>query len=138
MWSKEISINTNASKDQIWKIWTDVSNWKSWDSQVVDSELFESFQQGSEGILTPKGGPKTKFELTEVTPNHSFTTTSKLPLGKMKVIHSIEKQNTELIITHKVEISGLSSFIFSKFIGEKLIKELPEALDKLVKQAESI
>lgn len=136
MWTNKVSIKTNAAKTGIWKLWTDVENWKTWDNQVVDSSLDGDFILGQTGELTPKGGPKGKFELVEVTKNKSFISRSKLPLAKMDFIHSMEEKNGEIIITHKIQISGFSTFLFSRVIGKKIIQELPKALEELVKLAE--
>ena len=96
MWSKKVSINTTVSKEQIWKLWSDVKNWKSWDEQVIESELNGAFELGRSGFLIPKGGPKTIFELIEVTKNKSFTSRSTLPLTKMDFIHTLNEENGRL------------------------------------------
>lgn len=131
MWSKEISIKTKASKEQIWKLWTNVSNWNTWDDQVLSSNLNGDFKIGRIGQLVPKGGPKSNFELVEVTPKKSFTSRSKFPLTKMDFIHQIEEVEGEIILTHKVQITGMLTFLFSRLIGNKVIKELPYAMNKL-------
>lgn len=138
MWSKEVSIRTNASKEQIWKLWSDVSNWKSWDDQVTESSIDGKFIKGTKGKLVPKEGPNSTFQLIEVTELKSFTSRAKLPLGKMDFVHLIDESNGELIITHRIEISGLLTFLFSRLIGEKLIKEIPEAMDNLDKLAKEL
>jgi hypothetical protein len=46
------------------------------------------------------------------------------------------KKNGELFITHGIEIKGLLTFLFSKVIGRKLIRELPKAMENLSKMAE--
>jgi uncharacterized membrane protein len=30
MWKKEVTIETNATKERIWELWSDVENWKKW------------------------------------------------------------------------------------------------------------
>ena len=131
MWSKEISIETEASKAQIWNIWAQVSSWNDWDDQVISSNLNGEFKIGQIGQLVPNGGPSSKFKLIEVTKHKSFTSRSKLPFTKMDFVHQMEEVDGQLVITHKVEISGMLTFIFSKIIGEKIIKHLPEAMNKL-------
>lgn len=136
MWSKEVSIKTTASKERIWKIWSDVPAWKTWDDQVQDSSLKGLFQQGGEGVLKPTSGPKSTFQLIEVTEGQSFTSRAKLPLAQMDFIHTLAQSNGELILTHRIEISGLLTFLFSRVIGNKLLSELPKALTKLAQMAE--
>lgn len=131
MWSKEVSIKTNATKEQIWKLWTDVPNWNIWDEQVISSNLKGDFKIGQNGELVPKGGPKSNYELVEVTPYKSFTSRAKLPFTKMDFIHEMKEVEGTLILTHKVQFSGILTFLFSRVIGNKLVKELPHAMNKL-------
>lgn len=131
MWSKEISIKSLSSKEQIWNLWTNVSNWNLWDDQIISSKLNGEFKMGQTGELIPAGGPKSTFKLIEVTEQKSFTSRSTLPLSTMDVIHEMREAEGEIIITHRVEISGVLSFVFSKLIGNKIIRHLPNAMNKL-------
>jgi len=51
MWSIEISRQTTAKKEQLWNLWADVANWNSWDSTVVNSELYGNFNVGTKGMV---------------------------------------------------------------------------------------
>jgi hypothetical protein len=136
MWKTEISRKTTATKEQIWKLWADVPNWNTWDKEVEASELFGEFKTGTKGILKPAGGPKTKFEMTECTEFKSFTDRSFLPLCKMDFIHSMKETKNGVEITHKVVMTGVMTFLFSKVIGSKIKIGLPIAVDKLIEIAE--
>lgn len=138
MWSKEVKLITSASKEQIWELWTDVTNWKVWDDQVIESMLYGKFEQSQKGELQPKSGPKSNFELVEVTRLKSFTSRSQLPFTTMDFIHSMHAAEGVLTVVHKVEMRGAFTFLFSRVIGNKLIKELPKALKKLEGLAKEI
>jgi len=138
MWSRKISIKTDASKEQVWRMWTDVSNWNVWDHQIISSNLNGEFKLGQIGELIPKNGPKSKFEIIEMSKQKSFTSRSNLPLTIMDIIHELEEVNGELIITHKVEISGMFTFLFSKLIGNKIFKHLPTGMNNLSKFAKRL
>ncbi|WP_166965418.1 SRPBCC family protein [Yeosuana marina] len=136
MWSKKVTIKTNASREQIWNLWSDVKNWNKWDNEVEYSDMNGQFETGTFGILKPIKGPKSKFKLISVDKLNEFTSRSFLPLTKMDFIHEMNEKNSELFITHGVEIKGLLTFLFSKVIGKKLIRELPKAMENLSKMAE--
>nr|WP_305049522.1 hypothetical protein [Elizabethkingia bruuniana] len=69
MWQKSYSVITKeVTKEQIWKLTTDIDNWKNWDSSVEDSKLLGDFKVGSFFMLKPKGGPKVKIKLIEIEP----------------------------------------------------------------------
>jgi hypothetical protein len=136
LWSTETSRTTKATKEQIWKLWTDVTNWKKWDNDVEDSKLYGDFKDGTQGILKPSGGPKTKFITTDVIHPEKFTLRSNLPLCTMDFIHTMSETKDGLTITHKVILKGLLSFFFSKIIGKKIAKGLPYAVENLISLAE--
>ena len=137
MWTTEVTRKTTATKERVWALWTDVPNWSVWDKEVEYSELFGQFQIGTKGILKATGGPKTKFLMTECTKFKSFTDRSFLPLCKMDFVHTMTETNGGLEITHKIVMTGLMTFLFSKVIGDKIKIGLPVAVEKLVEIAES-
>lgn len=136
MWTTKVSRKTIATKEQIWKLWSDVPNWNIWDKDIETSELFGEFKTGTRGILKPLGGPKTKFIMTECTKFNSFSDRSFLPLCKMDFVHSLIETKNGIEITHKVVMTGFLTFIFSKFIGKKIKVGLPIAVEKLIEIAE--
>ena len=136
MWTAEVNRKTTATKEQIWKLWTDVPNWNIWDKDVETSELFGDFRKGSKGVLKPVNGPKTKFVMTECEQLNSFTDRTFLPLCKMDFVHTATETADGLEITHKVVMTGLTTFIFSKLVGKNIEKGLSKAVEKLIKIAE--
>lgn len=54
MWKTEVTRITSAKKEAIWNLWVAVQDWKLWDSDVEESELFGEFQTGTRGKLKPK------------------------------------------------------------------------------------
>ena len=136
MWTTEVSRTTTATKEQIWKLWTDVPNWNIWDKDLETSEIFGDFKKGAKGVLKPVNGPKTKFTMTECEPLKSFTDRTFLPLCKMDFVHIMTETPDGLEITHKVVMTGFMTFIFSKLVGKNIEKGLPEAVEKLIDIAE--
>lgn len=136
MWTTEVSRKTSAKKEEIWRLWADVPHWNVWDKEVETSELFGEFRTGTKGVLKPKGGPQTRFEMTECTPLQSFTDRSFLPLCQMDFIHTLTETKEGLIVTHKVVMTGLMTFLFSKVIGSKIKAGLPAAVAELIELAE--
>ena len=131
MWQNEVTIKSSATPQQIWSVWSDVKNWREWDNEVEWSEINGKFEVGATGVLKPKGGPKSNFKMIACEPYKSFTDRSFLPLCKIDFIHEIHQIGGGITISHKVQISGFLTFLFSKVIGNKIIKELPKAMEKL-------
>lgn len=131
------SITTKVTKADIWALYANVSTWPEWDEDVEYARLEENgLIQGAKGILKPKGGPKVKFELSEVITDKSFTVTSYLPFTKMIFAHYLkDNANGTITITHRIEMKGILAPLFALIIGRKIKANLPNAMNKLIKLA---
>lgn len=136
MWETKATRTTNASKESIWKHWSDVASWSDWDKDIEYSKLFGDFKTGSKGILKPVGAPKTRFTMLTCDYLKGFHDRSSLPLCKLDFIHSMHEVNGKIEVEHIVRISGLLTFLFSRIIGKKIQSGLPHAVENLVVLAE--
>ena len=132
------SIKIYASPNAVWSIWKNVDQWNVWDSDVQWSQLDGEFCKGTTGTLKPKRGPVTLFIISHCVPFESFTTQSSLPLCRLIFIHSITQDVHFVTVTHSVEFSGISSFIFSRLIGRAIQKGMPPVLTQLKKYSEAL
>ncbi|MFT3704022.1 MAG: hypothetical protein QM802_16770 [Agriterribacter sp.] len=49
---------TTASPERIWKIWTDVGNWKKWELGLREALVKgSSFKKNTQGVIIPEKGP---------------------------------------------------------------------------------
>ena len=135
-WVIEINRQTTAKKEQVWKLWADVANWNTWDSTVESSKLHGDFSIGAKGVVKPVGGPKYKFEIIDCKPLKTFTNRSYLPLCKADFILILDETQDGLLITYRVEMTGLLTFFFSKIIGQIMAKGLPKGIEDLVANVE--
>lgn len=124
------SITINASKEVIFAHYSDVANWPVWDKEVKAVSL-DGFSVGSKGSLQPRSGPKANLSISEVTPNTSFTVTSKLPLCQMQFGHELTSLGEKTKATHSVGFSGPLAFLFRRLIGREIEKTLPTTLQGL-------
>ena len=136
----EERITINATPEKIYPFYENVSEWSSWDPDVVSSSIDGEFVRGAKGKLKPTKGPEARIEFTEVTKNRSFTTISKLPFCIMAFEHRLIPCNGKTEVVHKVSFEGLLSPVFRKLIGSGIKKGLPNTLKGLkdiVESAES-
>ena len=131
------SININATAEQVFAVYSDVSNWSNWDKEVVSSSIDGEFEVGTKGLIVPRGEPKSAIELIEVTQNKSFTVECKLPLCKMHFIHELDFQDGETEVVNTAEFSGLLAPIFSRLIAPKLKPGIASSLQALKQKLES-
>lgn len=116
--------STSASSDKIWQVWTDVPNWKRWDRGLKEAVLEGEFIVGTKGKLVPDRGPKSKFVISELDPNKSYTFKAKIPLGWLVIKRTLEAKAGQTFFTHEVEFTG----ILKKFLGNKIGKDYREML----------
>jgi len=137
MWAREISRQTTAPKEQMWNLWADVANWKSWDNTVEFSELYGDFEVGTKGMFKPVGGPKSKFVITACQPFESFANRTSLPLCKVDFTVTFAETQNEVLVTYRVEMTGFLTFFFSKVLGKQLVKGFAQGIENLIQSAES-
>ena len=131
------TISTTATPETIWKIWTDVSNWKQWDRGLKDARLTGVFTTGSKGKLIPDKGPVSTFVITEVSPNKSYSFKTRIPFGWLIITRSLEVNNGITSFTHDVQFTGLFKKSFGKKLGSKYRQLLPSVMEKIKELAES-
>jgi len=130
------TLETTASPQSIWNLWTDVPNWKDWDTELKDSEIDGQFAEGTKGKFIPKKGAKAKFKIVAFESGKSYTFKTKLPLGSLFVKRTLEQKNERTFFTHEVWFKGLTKGIFSKILGGDFRKVLPSVMEKIKKIAE--
>ncbi len=117
-----------ASPTTIFPRYADVSGWSEWDADVRGASLAGEFKAGTEGVLFPAKGPKTKIQLSEVTLNRSFTSQTKLPLCTMQFEHLLIPLGESTRVIHHVSFSGPLRFLWRRIIGTQIERGLPHAL----------
>lgn len=139
MWQKSYSVTTKEiTKEQIWKLTTDINNWKNWDDTVEDSKLLSDFEVGNYFMLKPKGGPKVKIQLVEIDPLKKFKDLTKFPLAKMYGEHIYEETNEGLKITIIMTVTGLLSFVWIKLVAKNIVADLPKDIANQIKNAKKL
>lgn len=134
-WTFEHTEYTPASPDSVWAHWSDVTSWPAWDPGVERVSLEGPFAAGTKGTLKPMGGPKVRFELSDVRPGEGFADVTKLPLARMRFDHTAIREGDRTRVTHRVTIGGLATPLFSRLIGRGVAKDLPDAVKALVRVA---
>lgn len=138
MWSHQETVSTKASPEAVWNLWSHPETWPVWDEGLEEVRLEGEFRRGAQGFLKPKGGPKMSYRLEEVTPLASFADLTRLFFTDIRFIHSIRRSSgTTIEVTHRVEISGLLTFLLRRTLGAELQKNLRHTIETLTRAAES-
>jgi len=130
--------STQVSSEKIWRVWVDVPNWKQWDKGLKEAVLLGNFEAGTKGTLIPDKGPKSKFIISELTPDKSYTFKTKIPFGWLIVRRTLEEKNGITFFCHDVEFTGLLKKVFGNRLGKNYRAMLPEVLSNIKEIAENL
>lgn len=133
MWTNEKSIETTAKPERIWKIFTDVANWKKWNAGIENIQLHGIFAEGSTFFMQPPGSEGFTSKLIDIKENERFTDETVIDSTRVLVHHtivSLPSGNTK--ITYSTEIYGPNAEVFGQIVTE----DFPEVLKSLKKLAE--
>lgn len=136
MWSKSYSKKVKGLKaDQVWKVWTDVNQWHTWQSDIEYAKLEGEFKVGNTFLLKPKGSPRVNIEITKVEPNKVFVDLTRFPLAKMYGSHEFIIHGDELEIRTTMSIDGLLSFLWRKLVAENVASGMKIQTENLIEKA---
>ena len=133
MWSRSFQKTyTGVTKEQIWRLWTDVNNWTRWHDDLDYCKMEGEFKVGNHFMLKPQGVSPVKIMLTEVNPYRSFTDCAEFFGAKMYDTHAMEETSEGLIISHKVVVTGPLRWIWVKLVAQGVAADVPREVDALV------
>lgn len=139
MWLKTYSVTTDeVTREQMWKLFTNVNSWHIWDSGVENAQLNGQFEQGNHILLKPKSGPKIKIVLSKVVEKQLFITASSFPLGKIYHQHLFEETSDGLRISYTITVKGVLSFLWVKLIAQNLFNSISKDVVKQINIAKTL
>lgn len=139
MWSKSYSKKvTDVTASQLWKVWTNINEWHTWQDDIDYAKIEGSFQKGNVFLLKPKGGPKVSIEIIRAEENVNFTDLTRFPLATMIGSHDFIQSDDGLEIKTTMSIKGPLSFLWRKIVAEDIVKKMPEQTEKLIEKAKNV
>jgi hypothetical protein len=130
-----IAKNTKASPIQIWKVWEDAENWKTWDEQIELSRLDGPFQTGTTGCTKFVGTPLFKTLLTQVEPYKLVVQEAYLSFAKVVSYQSMRQVDDNTEVTFQVEIRGPLSLFYACMLRRFIKKKIPQEMELMLKRA---
>lgn len=130
------TVETSASPEKIWAVWTDVSHWSNWDTELRDAYLMGPFELGAVGKLTPKKGRVSTFKISQFDLGKSYTFTLRLPFCSLNVHRYLASRAGSTYFTHEVSFRGLLAFVFGLLLGRRFQAALPNVMENVKNIAE--
>ncbi len=136
MWSKTYSKKVYGLKSEhVWKVWTDLNQWHTWQSDIEYAKLEGEFKVGNTFLLKPRGGPRVNIEIIKVEPNRQFTDLTRFPGARMYGSHEFVIHGDELEIKTTMSIEGPLSFVWRKLVAENVANGMREQTENLIEKA---
>jgi len=133
------SVESAASPERVWSIWSDMSTWGDWNPNVSTMDWTGGFVQGSQGIMNTKAGQHHKMILAEVQPGRFFALeTSVVPLTRFRFNCRVEPGAAgKTRISQMVEVKGPLGPVMQGMLGPQVSKEFGILLANLARKAEA-
>jgi Polyketide cyclase / dehydrase and lipid transport len=139
MWSSTYTQSvTGVSRERVWDVYSDVESWPSWQDDVQYARLEGPFETGGVIRFKPKGGPKVRIDLTEVSAPSRFVDTTRFLLARMVDVHELVESDDGLEIRNTTSVEGPLAWVWRKLVAEGVADSLPEQTSRLVARAAGV
>ena len=132
------SVESTASPDKVWRIWSDMSTWGDWNPNVSTMDWQGGFVSGTNGIMNTRAGQHHRMQLVDVQPGRSFALlTAVVPGTRFRFNCRVEPANGKTKISQTVEVGGFLGPVMGGMLGPQVSKEFGTLLENLAHKAEA-
>ena len=118
MWTRPQSkVYQSISAEQIWKLWTDINNWHSWNADLEYCKFDRPFKVGSVFKFKPKGAPAAQISLVEIDHEKMFTGCTKFLGAKMCGKHEMRVEGSALKLSTTITVTGILKRLWIKLLA---------------------
>ena len=135
MFNFENSVTGMVSAEKVWGLYSQVTLWSKWDSDVESVSLDGDFVVNNSGIIKMKNGQALPFVLEDVISPNSFINVSSLGNITVRFGHFIKTNDDgSCTITHTVTIDGGEDSQMEN-MGKGITANIPASMTKLLSLA---
>jgi Polyketide cyclase / dehydrase and lipid transport len=132
------SVETSASPEQVWRVWSDMSTWGEWNPNVSTMDWSGGFVSGTSGVMNTRAGQHHKMQLVDVNAGRSFALlTSVVPGTRFRFNCRVEPAGAKTKVSQTVEVGGPLGPVMGGMLGPQVSKEFAVLLQNLARKAES-
>ena len=137
-WTYQHSIETTASREELWRHWSDIASWPQWNAGIRAMEVEGPFAVGTTFTMTPPDGEPVRMRLTEVVPRRVFTDEADGGDFVVRTVHQLEPlPDGRTRVTYRTDIVGAAADHVGPEIGPAITADFPDVLAALVGLAEA-
>jgi hypothetical protein len=138
MWANEVSVETSAAPEQVWRLWADVARWPEWNGDIERIELIGAFAVGGRILMTPIGDETVELRIAEAVEPDLFVDEAHIGQIVVRTIHRVQRIDSERArVSYRIEITGPAADALGPQIGPEISADFPQTLAALVARAES-
>ncbi|MGH7763755.1 MAG: SRPBCC family protein [Candidatus Dormibacteraceae bacterium] len=132
------SVETSASPEKVWRIWSDMSTWGDWNPNVSTMEWEGGFASGTSGVMNTRAGQHHRMQLLDVLPGRSFALETRVVPGTLFHFNCrIEPAGTKTKVSQTVQVRGPLGPVMGGMMGPQVSKEFGTLLENLARKAEA-
>jgi len=132
------SVDSSASPEKVWRIWSDMSTWGEWNPNVATMDWEGGFASGTTGVMNTRAGQHHRMQLVDVQPGRSFALiTSVVPGTKFRFNCRLEPAGPKTKISQTVEVGGPLGPVVGGMLGPQVSRDFGTLLGNLARKAES-
>jgi hypothetical protein len=138
MATQERSVETAASPEAVWKIWSDTSTWQHWNPDVQAMTLNGPFAAGTTGVMKTKQGTR-QMVLSQVVPGRSFRLeTTVIPLTRFYFDCQVASPaGGRTRVSQAITVGGPLGGLVGGMMGKQIADTFPALLQGLAHEAET-
>jgi uncharacterized protein YndB with AHSA1/START domain len=137
MWEYEYSADTTASPEVVWRHFSDVTAWPSWNAGIEKLEMHGPFEVGSTFTMTPPGDDPITMRLTEIVPGEAWTDEMDAGDFVVRTVHQLHPNDAGgTTITYRTEFHGPAADQAGPEIGPAITADFPDVVSSLITLAE--
>jgi hypothetical protein len=106
-----------ATPEQLFARWADCDTHPEWSTDLAWVRLDEPVRTGARGRLRPKGGPRSRFTVTELVPDRTFADTTHLLGARLTFRHHAERVPGGSEVTVSVTLDGPLRSLWGRVLG---------------------
>jgi hypothetical protein len=129
-------VETTASPQAAWKIWSDTSTWPEWNPDVQSMTLNGPFAAGTTGTMKTKQGTRA-IQLSEVVPGMSFRLeTTVIPLTRFAFVCRVSPgAGGKTTLSQAIVVAGPLGGLVGGMMGKQIADTFPALLQGLARKA---
>jgi uncharacterized protein YndB with AHSA1/START domain len=138
MWEYEHAVDTVASPEAVWRLWSDIAGWPRWNEGIEKITVDGPFAVGTEFTMTAPGEEDpVRMRLAEIVDGELFADVMDAGDFTVRTVHRLEPAaGGRTRIIYRTEIAGPAADHVGPELGPAITADFPQVLAALAGLAE--